>query len=49
MYLIVIYTVLLKLDHYGFRNSTLGWISAFLSSCIQQVVCGGCYSSPAED
>ena len=40
--------LLLKLDHYGIRNSNLSWISAFLSSHIQQVVCGGCYSSPAE-
>ena len=40
--------LMLKLEHYGIRNSILKWISAFLSSRTQQVVCGGCYSGPAE-
>lgn len=40
--------LLLKLDHYGIRNSTLNWISSFLRSRTQQVVCGGCYSNSAE-
>ena len=40
--------LILKLEHYGIRNSVLEWISAFLSHRTQQVVCGGCYSDPAE-
>jgi len=40
--------LMLKLNHYGIRNSILDWISAFLSFRTQQVVCGGCYSNPAE-
>ena len=39
---------MLKLEYYGIRNSVLEWISAFLSSHTQQVVCGGCYSDPVE-
>ena len=40
--------LMLKLDYYGIRNSTLNWISSFLSSRTQQVVCGGCHSNPVE-
>jgi len=40
---------MLKLEHYGIRNSIVQLISAFLSSCTQQIVYGGTiYSSPAE-
>jgi len=37
-----------KLDYYGVRNSTLGWIQAFLTRRSQQVVLEGAHSSPAD-
>lgn len=38
--------LLTKLDHYGVRNKTLNWISAFLSQRQQQVLLEGVMSSP---
>jgi hypothetical protein len=40
--------LLRKLHYYGVRDSTLGWIQAFLSSRKQQVVLEGAHSSPAD-
>ena len=37
-----------KLHFYGVRNSTLGWIQAFLTHRSQQVVLEGTHSSPAD-
>jgi len=37
--------LILKLKHYGVRNSVLDWIQSFLSNRTQQVICGGCSSS----
>ena len=37
-----------KLEYYGIRNNILNWVASFLSGCTQQVVCGGCYSSPTK-
>jgi len=31
----------LKLNHYGIRNSTLSWITDFLSGCSQDVILDG--------
>jgi len=36
----------LKLEYYGIKNSVLQWISSFLHSHTQQVVCGGSISDP---
>ena len=33
--------LILKLQHYGIRGSTLDWITSFLSNHSQRVVCGG--------
>ena len=40
--------LILKLQYYGIRGSTLDWISSFLSNCTQQVVCGGDVSDPVD-
>ena len=37
-----------KLEYYGIRNNILNWVASFLSGRTQQVVCGGCYSSPTK-
>jgi hypothetical protein len=36
--------LLKKLDHYGIRDSTQGWIKAFLSNRTQQVIVEGATS-----
>ena len=38
----------LKLEYYGIKNPVLQWISSFLHSCTQQVVCGGSTSDPVD-
>ena len=40
--------LLKKLDHYGIRDSTQGWIKAFLSNRTQQVIVEGATSDTAQ-
>ena len=40
--------LLMKLQYYGIRGSTLDWIYSFLSSRSQRVVCGGHVSDPID-
>ena len=40
--------LILKLQHYSIRGTTLNWISSFLSNRSQRVVCEGCMSDPID-